>query len=176
MTVDAPKTDPEPAPKPEAPKDTGKPTDSPKHDAPADESLREPGLKALRAERDRADKLEAELKPMRDMFDRMRGVFGDEKKPGQSTEDMVTGLQAQIDSMKHDSLVNQVARRHGITDDADVALLASTKDADVMARLADRLKGTEKPDPPKPDPDPGQGKSGSAASDDAAYEQFYPSR
>lgn len=161
----------QPAPADQAPPEHGQGRDA------DDQPLGEPGLKALRKERERGDRLEAQLnslQPIREQFDALRSVFGD-TGGDQSPEDVVKGLQQQVTQMQHDNLVNNVARQHGITDEDDVALLRDARDQDQMARLAARLKATGKP--VAPTPDPGQGaRPGATSQEDADYQQFYPTR
>ena len=106
--------------------------------------------------------LEGKLNALRDG---LKSALGVEDKKADPTE-LVSKLQEQLDSLSHTNLVNEVARRHKITDEDDIALLATAKDADAMGKLATRLapKGDEggqqkpgKPGTPKPDPSQGRG-------------------
>jgi hypothetical protein len=143
----------------------------------ADEPLGQPGLKALQAERDRVTALENELKgfkPLKDQMDALRGIFGD--KTADPGKDIVTTLQDQVAEMRHDTLVERVARSHGISDDKDVAVLRAIKDESLMQQLAERLKASNNT-PPTPAHDPSQGSApiSEAAAADAAYQAFFPS-
>ncbi|WP_330473820.1 hypothetical protein [Terrabacter sp. C0L_2] len=143
----------------------------------ADEPLGQPGLKALQAERDRVTALENELKgfkPLKEQMDALRGIFGD--KAADPGKDIVTTLQDQVAEMRHDTLVERVARSHGISDDKDVAVLRAIKDESLMQQLAERLKASNNT-PPTPAHDPSQGSApiSEAAAADAAYQAFFPS-
>lgn len=140
---------------------------------PADAPLGEPGLKALQSEREARERLEREVGPLRQQMEALSRVFGGESTTGKP-EDVVATLQQQVADMRHDTLVERVARSHGITDDGDVAVLREVKDEALMTRLAERLKTP--PGPTVPAPDPGQGARPSTpqAEADAAYEQFFP--
>lgn len=159
---------PDPAP-------TGATTPETASDAP----LGEPGLRALQAERERGNRLEAELrelKPIKAQMDALRAAFGPSDAPG---DDIVGTLQQQVAAMQKDSLVNSMARRHGITEESDVDLLRSAPDEAAMARLAERLKATAAgttPAPNAPAPDPSQGTQlpSQEVLEDAQYAHFYP--
>jgi hypothetical protein len=102
-------------------------------------------------------------------------VFGGETTTGKP-EDVVTNLQQQVAEMRHDTLVERVARSHGISDDKDVAVLRAIKDESLMQQLAERLKASNNT-PPTPAHDPSQGSApiSEAAAADAAYQAFFPS-
>lgn len=109
--------------------------------------------------------LETKLNQLRDG---LKGALGVEDKKADVT-DLVGQLQQQLDSLTHDNLVNDVARRHKISDDDDMKVLRAVKDRDLMETLAARLapKGDEggagntsgKPGS-KPKPDSSQGRGG----------------
>lgn len=109
--------------------------------------------------------LEAKLNALRDGLKSALGV--DDKKA--DIGDLVSGLKDQLDTLTHNNRVNETARRHGLMDKDDIALLGSTKDPDVMDKLGARLaKAAEnvkpgKPGTPKPDPSQGKGGSGEVA-------------
>ena len=153
--IEPPKSE---APKPEAPK--------------AEEPLREPGLKALQAERERADKAEAALKgfePYRAMLDGLKGVFA--PAPEAQPEDLLRNITARLDAADRRADVADLARRHAITNDEDVKILAAIDDPATREALAARLKGQAAAIPP----DPGQGQHPGPQSDlDAAYRSLYP--
>jgi len=142
----------------------------------ADAPLGQPGLKALQAERDRVTALENELKgfkPLREQMDALRGIFGD--KAADPGKDIVTTLQEQVAEMRHDTLVERVARSHGINDDKDVAVLRAIKDESLMQQLAERLKASNTgPTSPAPDPSQGSAPISEQAAQDAAYAAFFP--
>src|SRR5690242_10541409 len=123
-------------------------------DAPTPDKLGEPGLKALREEREARERLEREVGPLRQQMEALSRVFGGDSTTGKP-EDVVATLQQQVAEMRHSTLVNDVARRHGITDDNDVAVFREVKDEALMTRLAERLKAPTGPTVPAPDP--GQG-------------------
>ena len=139
----------------------------------ASDPLGQPGIKALQAERQAREALERELKPLKDQMDALKGIFGDKRVEG---TDIVSALQQQVAQMQRDSLVDRVARRHGITDDADVEFLHNATDEAAMTRLAERLKVPAATPPRTPAPDPAQANHAPALSqDDAEYEAFFPS-
>lgn len=155
-------------PKPQAPQPAT--PEKPKQGDPADAPLGEPGLKALREEREARERLEQAMKDQRSALLKAFGVETD--KPG---EDIVKTLQEQVSAMQRDSLVDRVARRHGITDDDDVAFLRTASDEATMQRLAERLKTNPAPTSPAPDPSQGSAPLTEEAAAQAAYEAFYPS-
>lgn len=167
-----------PVPEPQTPNPETPPKDGARD---ADQPLGEPGLKALQAERERADRLESEIKklqPLRQQFDALRSVFGDQDASAKP-EDVVRGLQDQVSALRHENDVNAAARKYGITDEQDLAILRSTNNPDLLRQWAERLKPPAgSPAPATPEPDPGQGaRPGNPASDDdALYQQFFPTR
>lgn len=162
-------------PKPAPPTTSTPPTTEPagQRDADTDTPLGESGLKALREERAERERLERELKPLRDQMQALAGIFGDKATdPG---KDIVATLQEQVAAMQRDNLVNDVARRHSITDDSDVELLRAAPDAETMQRLAARLQAINTgPSAPAPDPSQGSGPLSEEAAADAAYRAFFP--
>ena len=111
--------------------------------------------------------LEAKLNTLRDG---LKTALGIEDKKADATE-LVTKLQEQLNQLAHDNLVESAARRHGITEEDDLALLRTAKDPEAMDKLAARLapKADDgdksrpgKPGTPKPDPSQGKG-AGSGA-------------
>jgi len=154
-------------------------------DAPRDaasEPLGQPGLKALREEREAREALERqiqplkdqvqELQPLKEQMEALRSIFGD--KAADAGQDIVKTLQQTVDAMQRDGLVDRVARRHGITDDADVEFLRAASDEAAMTRLAERLKAVSVASR-TPAPDPAQTAPGPAASqEDAEYAAFFP--
>lgn len=146
--------------------------------------LGEPGLKALQAERDRADRLESEIKKLQrshqQQFEALRSVFGDDTDASAKPEDVVRTLQEQVAQLRHENDVNAAARQYGITDQNDLDLLRAAGNPDLLRQWAERLKPSTTTQPATPEPDPGQGaRPGTPASeDDAVYRQFFtdPSR
>lgn len=147
------------APTPNPPADPEKPAGEPK---PAGEDFKDRYEAQQKVNRD----LEAKLNELRDGLKSALGV--DDKKIDVAS--LVKGLSDEIGSLKHQNLVNAVARDHGITEAKDIAILASVTDQAVMTTLAERLKPSEdnskpgKPGTPQPDPSAGRGGgSGSGA-------------
>lgn len=176
-TATPPAAQPAPAPaeqpKPQAPQpaaNTPTTPEKPQQGDPAEAPLGESGIKALREERAARERLEQAMKDQRSALLKAFGVETD--KPG---EDIVKTLQEQVSAMQRDSLVDRVARRHGITDDGDVAFLRTASDEDTMQRLAERLK-TSNTAPGSPAPDPSQGSVPltAEAAAQAAYEAYFP--
>lgn len=158
-------------PKPQPPKAAAQATPkTPEQGDPAEAPLGEPGIKALREERAARERLEQAMKDQRSALLKAFGV--ETEKPG---EDIVTTLQEQVAAMQRDSLVDRVARRHGITDDTDVELLRTASDEATMQRLAERLKASiSAPTVPAPDPSQGSAPLTPQAAADAEYAAFYP--
>lgn len=137
----------------------------------ADAPLGEPGIKALREERAARERLEQAMKDQRTALLEAFGVKSD--KPG---EDIVKTLQQQVSAMQRDSLVDRMARRHGITDDDDVELLRAAPDEAAMGRLAGRLKAVSTTTPNTPAPDPSQAAASPTpeALEEQEFAAFYP--
>lgn len=162
--VEAPTSTPEPNPSSEQ---QGR--DAPK----PDDKLGEPGLKALREEREARERLEREVGPLRQQMEALRAVFGGEATKGKP-EDVVATLQEQVAEMRHETTVERVARSHGITDDDDVAVLRAIKDEALMGQLAARLKAPKGPSAPAPDPGQGARPTTPQAEADAEYAKYFP--
>lgn len=153
----------------------GTATDKP--DTPTPKDVAEKGDGKGRPDEDLHSKVEAQQKVNRDLEgklntlkDGLKAALGIEDKKADPA-DLVARLQEQLDRLTHDNLVSDVARRHKITNDDDLALLATARDADAMDKLAARLapKADDgdksrpgKPGTPKPDPSQGKG-AGSGA-------------
>lgn len=163
---------------PAVPAGSGQPNPVPADTAAkADEQLGDGGKKALQSERDARKSAEQQvadlraqveaLKPLQEQMTRLSDAFGAPK--GASTEDVVGQLQSQLAELRHDNLVNAIARDHQIVDAADIELLKTATDEASMTKLATRLNPEPgKPGTPKPDltqgtqgsdnkPDPGPG-------------------
>lgn len=140
---------------------------------PADTPLGEPGLRALQQEREARERLEREVGPLRQQMEALSRVFGGESTTGKP-EDVVATLQQQVAEMRHDTIVERVARSHGITDDKDVAVLRAIKDESLMQQLAERLKAPSGPTAPAPDPGQGARPSTPQAEADAEYAKYFP--
>ena len=139
----------------------------------ADQPLQAPGLKALQAERERADKAEAALKsfePYKGVLDGLQKLFtpeADQPKP----EDVIAQITKRLDAADKKASVNELARKHGITSDDDIALLDAVTDPQQREALAARLKSAAVAIPP----DPGQGNHQPPQNPaDAEYEQYFP--
>lgn len=112
--------------------------------------------------------LEAKLNGIRDALKAAAGV--EDKKA--DDDQVLASVRDELAALRHENAVEKVARRHRITDDDDLALLATARDAEAMDKLAARLapKADEggdknkpgKPGTPKPDPSQGKG-AGSGA-------------
>jgi len=111
--------------------------------------------------------LETKLNGIRDALKVAAGV--DDKKADDS--DVIAAVRNELAGLRHENAVEKAARRHGITDDDDLKILAAATDAEAMERLAARLapkadEGETKTKPGKPGnpkPDPSQGKGGGGA-------------
>lgn len=149
-------------------------TDDPKPKPPAaqtpasDEELGEGGKKALEREREARKLLERQLQGMQGQMAAIAQAFGVKPDDSDDGGQLVETLQQQVTAMQHQSLVDRVARAHGITEADDLEFLASAKDEEQMGRFAARLNAASAPGTPKPDasqgakggdnkPDPGPG-------------------
>lgn len=130
-----------------------------------DEPLGEGGKKALDAERTARKAAEDRLKAIEGDFEGFKKALaeglGIKSGEGEKGEDALAAVQAQVASMQHEAAVLRLANQHKITDPEDLALLASTKDAEGMKKLAERLAPADDTDdgtkPRRPKPDPTQG-------------------
>ena len=139
------------------------PSSDPKPDPKADEALGDAGKAALVKEREARKALEkqlAELTPMKSTIDALKGALGGaEVKP----EDAVKALTEQMGELKHQILVERVARENKITEADDLDLLKEATSEEAMAKLAKRLAPAEgdskdgKGGKPKADPSAGKG-------------------
>ena len=111
--------------------------------------------------------LETKLNGIRDALKVAAGV--DDKKADDS--DVIAAVRNELAGLRHENAVEKAARRHGITDDDDLKILAAATDAEAMEILAARLapkadEGDTKTKPGKPGtpkPDPSQGRGGGGA-------------
>lgn len=146
-----------PKPKPPAEKAEDQGTDWEKH---------------ARTWEDRARANKQQLDAMQQRWDKFTQAFAPEA-PASKPEDMIQALTDRIDRSERQADIERLARRHGITEDGDIAILAAVTDATQREALAARLKSHA----PVIPPDPGQGNQPSAQSnEDAEYANFYPSR
>lgn len=122
-------------------------------------------LADLASERDKRQAIETQLTTIQTA---LASAFGIDAGKQPSAEELVGDVQKQLAAMQHQSLVDRVARVHGITESDDLEFLASAKDEEQMSRFAARLKVATAPGTPKPDgsqgakgdsnkPDPGPG-------------------
>ena len=142
--------------------DQAKPTAAAKPAPPkGDEPLGDGGKKALEAERAARRELEQQMAQMREGLAK---AFGGNTDPKATPDDVIAGLSKQVSDLRHEALVERVARTNGITDDGDIDFLRSARDEDAMTRLAGRLaaQAVEEAKPGTPKPDLTQG--GQAAS------------
>ena len=148
--------------------------------APAAQEAAKPSEKAptdwqehARTWEDRARTNKAQLDQMQQQWNRLASIFTPESADeGQKPEDMIQALTERFEQSERRAAINDLARRHGIQADADIALLASVADDTQREALALRLKGQQQVIPP----DPGQGATTPASTEDAEYEQFFPTR
>ena len=158
------------------PQETTEPTTSTSPHGATTESAKDTGAKPqtdwekhARTWEDRARANKQQLDQMQQQWDKLSSIFapqgdGEASKP----EDMIKALSDRIEQSEDRAAIADLARRHGITRDDDIALLSAGEKSQ-RETLAARLKGQSIP------PDPGQGARPSAASsDDAEYETFYP--
>lgn len=148
-------------------------------------------LADLAKERDERQKLQAEvdkLKPLADQFAKIAAAFGgDESKDGEdATADQLAAIQKRLDDADRAALVERIARQHNLTDDADVAILATIGEASAMEAVAKRLRdASAQPENarriPRPDRSLGHGEgdkksSGSVASGRDLYKAAHPTK
>lgn len=165
----------------ETPQTSPAAAEQPKPQPPAEAAAATSERKA--PEPDYKDRFEAQQKVNRDLEskfnslrDGIKTAFGIEPEKG-GEGDLVTTLQQRVSQMERNSLVDQVARRHGITADDDVAFLRGAPDETAMTRLAERLKASNTtPTSPAPDPSQASAPMTPEAQAAAAYEAFYPSK
>lgn len=140
--------------------------------------LGEGGKKALQRERDARKQLETELRDFKagqsDQAKRLAAALGIETKDAKSSDDITAQLGKEVAEMRHQLLVDRVARAHKITDGDDLELIRGSATEESMRKLAARLAGAAKDGAdgadagksgdgkkrsPKPDPSQGQGSS-----------------
>lgn len=125
--------------------DDGKPdadTDSSKKDDGDDEKLGEGGKKALEAERARAKALEKKLAERDKADEKARLAKLDEKQRAEAERDKAAEEAAQA---RKELAVERAARKHGITDDKHLAILAKVApdDVDEVAKTLAVPKGKD---------------------------------
>lgn len=123
-------------------------------------------LADLAKERTARKTLQAEvdaLKPLKDQMAALAAVFAPEQPAdGDATAATLATIQARLDQADRAALVEKVARKHSLTDDADVAILAAIGDPSAMEAAAKRLQAAAAPADGRriPKPDRGLGHSG----------------
>lgn len=154
----------------------GKQPDPPKPDG--DKPLGPNGEKALESERTARKELERQVQQLQQQHTTQMSALAEAfgiKPEGAKPEEMVSTLQQQVSEMQHRLLVDRVARKHQITENDDLELLASAKDEQVMDRLATRLAakaGEGEAGPGTPKPDLTQGGQGGTSQGGSTAEQF----
>lgn len=141
-------------PKPAA---SGEPATGAAADAKADDPLEAPGLKALAAERKRADEAEARVKA----FEAAQAEADKAKLSDieRATTDAAEA-RTEAEAAKAETLRLRVAVKHGITDEEDVELFLTGKDEATLTRQAEKLAARNAaPGTPKPDPSSGPKKT-----------------
>lgn len=151
-------TDPPPETPPPGEEPAGG-TETPSADPPpGEEPLGEKGIRALRAEREKNSALARANADLAAKMDAIVKAVTPDGGGAPSVEDALAEIQRRLDAADHDKVVEQTARRLGITNDEDVDFLRSMPDAAAMAKLGERLRANAaSSQPPAPTPDPGQG-------------------
>lgn len=122
---------------------------------------------------ERARTNKQQLDQMHQQWGKLASIFApDGGEQADKPEDMIKALTDRIDRSERQAEIERLARKHGITEDGDIAILASVTDAAQREALAARLKSQTQVIPP----DPGQGVQPSASAEDAEYANYYPSR
>lgn len=155
-------------------------TDQPPADSSAtekDEPLGPSGEKALREERDARKELEKQLKAMQDQFAGLAEAFGVKTDKGAKPDESVAELTKSVGGIQRELAVERLARKHGISDEEDIATLLAVSDEAARTKLAARLapvadagkgdKPDNEPRPRLPKPDGTQGAKGDPVKPDA---------
>lgn len=127
--------------------------------AAGEDALGDAGKRALTAEREARKAAEEATKTLQAELAELKGnlaqVFGGKPDADADGAALVQQLQAQVTQMQAEQAVLTLANTHGITDDADLALLraATAPEAreSLAARLAPATAGDPAPIVPKPD-------------------------
>jgi hypothetical protein len=145
---------------------TGKPGETPEQTIA--------GLRAALAKANEEAK-QSRLSAKEDFRNQMRELLG-EQAEAVKPEDAVKTLRQEMDELRQENRLSQVARTFGITDENDLALLRSANTPDLMTAWAERLKPSVVAPAvsASPLPDPGQGARAASSVEDAEYDQFYP--
>ncbi|MGC0251515.1 hypothetical protein [Pseudactinotalea sp. Z1748] len=133
-------------PKPtEPPKPEGEPGEPEPHaDATGNgfksEHSKQSVLSDLARERAERQQLKAELDTFKSSI---AEAFGVKPEPADDGKDLLSELQDQVATMRHESALLRLANQHKITDEQDLELLGTAKDAEAMEVLAKRLAPSE---------------------------------
>lgn len=118
-------------------------TPAPVDPEPADDNLGDAGKRALTAEREARKAAEAATKTLQSELAELKGnlaqVFGGKPDADADGAALVQQLQAQVTQMQAEQAVLTLANTHGITDDADLALLRAATAPEARESLAARL-------------------------------------
>jgi hypothetical protein len=119
----------------------------------ADEPLEAPGLKALAAERKRADEAEARVKAFESAQDEAeKAKLSDIERANTEAAE----ARAEAVAAKAEALRLRVAAKHGISDEEDMELFLTGRDEATLTRQAEKLAArSATPGIPKPDPSSG---------------------
>lgn len=151
---------------PEDPPEDPPPSDDPPTDPPGDgdKPLGPGGERALQAVRDENKALRGELNAFKQSLAQALGI-----DPGDKKDDALTTIRSEVATLRRENQVQRVARTHGITDEADIALLMEA-DENLVTKLAERFKrsaddsagggATLPARTPRPDPATGKGNGG----------------
>ncbi len=147
-------------------------------------------LAELAQERKARQKLEADVQKFQassaqlEKLDKIAEVFAPEKKGDKS--DLSETIIARLEKIELKAAANELARKHGITSDEDVALLMGISDAKTREALAARIapaKGDANDHKPARKGDPALGKGGtqnsggsSVAAGRTLYESIHPTK
>jgi hypothetical protein len=133
-----------------------KPAESEKQGEPAkdDETLREPGKKALEAERERANKAERERNELRARLDAIETANMSELEKAQKQAREAQAKVDQLPQMVSDQLRGYLQGIHDISDE-DAALYLTSNDPGTLLRQAVGISERKAVAVPKPDPSQG---------------------
>lgn len=127
-----------------------------------DEPLGEGGLKALRATRDENRQMKARIKSLEEQVGTIEAIKNTlNPQPNSKPEAVPDWFRPFADRLEQseraraesarEALINRVARKHNLTRDEDVEILAAIASEDAMDKVAKRLATSHI------EPDPGQG-------------------
>ena len=134
-----------------------------------DEALGENGLKALQAEREARKALEKKLSDAQDAIKQHEEANLSELQKAQKA---AADTQAELEALRHESLVNKVALSKGVP--ADLAQFLTGTDEAALNEQADLLLSRlGKPLTPKPDPSQGGQANKTAKSNAQVFADFF---